>query len=371
MEQKKRVKFVNRERTQFLKTLKQRVDQYFAENNLDKQANATMVIKSVVLLGMYILPIAALYVFAPMPAWNVICCFIISGFGIAGVGMGVMHDANHGAYSHNKTVNKLMGATLNLLGGFDVNWRLQHNILHHTYTNITHIDEDIDQRLKMRWSPYFKWHPVQRYQHIYAFIAYCLATLSWVVMKDYKQFFTYSRNGVSKATKRDFYLDMFKMFAYKIMYIAYTIVIPIWVLGYSGGLIIGGFLLMHAIGGFVLSTVFQLAHVVEGAHFPMPNEKGEIENEWAIHQLLTTADFGHDNKILTWYAGGLTHQIEHHLFPDICHVHYPKLAPIVEQTAQEFGIPYIKNKGYFSALASHVKMLKKFGLQSDFDLANV
>lgn len=371
MEQKKRVKFVNKDKTQFLKTLKQRVDNYFVENNIDKQANATMVFKSVVLLSMYTLPIVALYVFNPLPGWAVVCCFIVSGFGIAGVGMGVMHDANHGAYSHNKMVNKIMGGTLNILGGFDVNWRLQHNILHHTYTNITHVDEDIDQRLKMRWSPFFKWHPAQRFQHIYAFLAYCLATLSWVVMKDYKQFFTYSRNGVSKASKKQHYWDLFKLISFKIVYILYIIVIPVWVLGYSGGLIAGGFLLMHAIGGFVLSTVFQLAHVVEGAEFPMPNDKGEIENEWAIHQLQTTADFGHNNKILTWYAGGLTHQIEHHLFPDICHVHYPKLAPIVEQTAKEFNIPYINNKGYFSALVSHVKMLKKFGLQSDFDLANV
>lgn len=371
MEQKKRVKFVNKDKTQFLKTLKQRVDDYFITNKIDKQANGTMIFKSVVLLSMYLLPLASLYIFNPVPAWAVIVCFIISGFGVAGVGMGVMHDANHGAYSHNKYVNMILGGTLNILGGFDVNWRLQHNILHHTYTNITHVDEDIEQRLKMRWSPFFNWHPVQRYQHIYAFFAYCLATISWVLMKDYKQFFTYSRNGVSKATKAQYRWDFFKLIFFKVIYVIYMIVIPIWVLGYSAGLIFGGFLLMHAIGGFVLSTVFQLAHVVEGAEFPMPNEKGEIENEWAIHQLQTTADFGHNNKLLTWYAGGLTHQIEHHIFPDICHVHYPKIAPIVEQTAREFGVPYINNSGYFTALASHIRMLKKFGLQSDFDLANV
>ncbi len=371
MEQKKRVKFVNKDKTQFLKTLKQRVDNYFTDNNIDKQANATMIFKSVVLLSMYLMPLIAMYVFNPLPAWAIMIGYIIAGFGVAGVGMGVMHDANHGAYSHNKYVNMILGGTLNILGGFDVNWRLQHNILHHTYTNITHVDEDIEQRLKMRWSPFFKWHPVQKYQHVYAFFAYCLATISWVLMKDYKQFFTYSRNGVSKASRSQYYWDLFKLIFFKVVYVFYMIIIPIWVLGYSAGLIFGGFMLMHAIGGFVLSTVFQLAHVVEGAEFPMPNEKGEIENEWAIHQLQTTADFGHNNKLLTWYAGGLTHQIEHHIFPDICHIHYPKIAHIVEETANEFGVPYINNSGYFSALASHIRMLKKFGLQSDFDLANV
>lgn len=369
MEQKKRVKFVNKEKTQFLKTLKQRVDQYFTDNNIDRQGNATMIIKSVVLLSMYLLPLATMYVFH-LPWYGVLSCFIISGFGVAGVGMGVMHDANHGAYSHNKTVNAIMGSTLNLLGGFDVNWRFQHNILHHTYTNITHVDEDLEPRVRMRWSPHFKYYPIQRFQFIYAFIAYCLSTWSWTFIKDYKQFYNYANNGVNKSSRSQKAYDLFKLIATKLFYYAYMLIIPIFVLGYGAGLIIGGFMLMHAIGGFMLSTVFQLAHVVEGAEFPLPNEKGEIENEWAIHQMQTTADFGHGNKFLTWYAGGLTHQIEHHIFPDICHVHYPAIAHLVRDTAEEFGVPYNYNETYLGALASHVRMLKKFGLQSDFDLAN-
>jgi linoleoyl-CoA desaturase len=370
MEQKKRVKFVNKEKTLFLKTLKQRVDAYFIENNIDRQANTAMVFKTIALLSMYFLPIICLYLFK-LDWYVVIGLFIISGFGVAGVGMGVMHDANHGSYSKNKFVNMMLGGTLNLIGGFDVNWRLQHNILHHTYTNITHVDEDIEPRLKMRWSPWFQFHPVQRFQHVYAFFAYCLATLSWVFMKDYKQFYTYSKNGVNKATKSEQTINLIKLIGFKIAYLIYMIVLPIYWLGYGSGLIWAGFLIMHFIGGFVLSTVFQLAHVVEGASFPLPNEKGEIENEWAIHQMETTADFAHENKLLTWYAGGLTHQIEHHVFPDICHIHYPKIANIVRNTAEEFGVPYHYNKGYFSALRSHVKVLKQFGLQSDFDLANI
>jgi len=370
MELKKRVKFTNPNKTHFYKVLKQRIDAYFVENRINPLANGRMVWKSVLLLSLYILPFVALYVFA-LPAWAVVLCFVLSGFGVAGSGMSVMHDANHGAYSKKKWVNTLLGGTLNILGGYDVNWRYQHNILHHTYTNVTHVDEDIEQRLRMRWTPFSKWYRVQRFQHIYAFFAYCLGTLSWVVMKDYKQYFTYTRNGVNKCSRKQYYWDLFKLFGFKIVYLLYTLVIPIAVLEYSAGLIIGGFLLMHAIGGFVLSTVFQLAHVVEGASFPMPNDKGEIENEWAIHQLMTTADFAHDNKLLTWFAGGLTHQIEHHLFPQVCHVHYPRIAHIVKATAAEYGLPYHYNSGYFTALASHVRTLKKFGLQSDFDLTNV
>lgn len=369
MEQKKRAKFVNTKKTQFLKTLKKRVDNYFDEHQLDKKGNSSMFVKSFILLSLYLVPIICIYVYH-LPWWAVMICFTFSGFGVAGVGMGVMHDANHGAYSHNKWINRIMGSTLNLLGGFDVNWRHQHNILHHTYTNITHIDEDIEQRLKMRWSPHYQYHPVQRFQQYYAFFAYCLATFSWTFMKDYKQFYFYSQNGVYKGSKSDIYWNFAKLVTTKIIYYLYILIIPITVLGYSAGLIIGGFFWMHAIGGFFLSTVFQLAHVVENTTFPMPDDKGEIDNEWAIHQMETTADFGHNNKFLTWFAGGLTHQVEHHLFPEICHIHYPKIANIVKETAEEFGVPYNYSDGYFTALKSHIVMLKKFGLPENFDLAN-
>lgn len=370
MEQQKRVKFTNKDKTLFLKTLKKQVDNYFEEYKLDKLANTAMVVKTISVLALYLLPLLLMFVFS-LPWWAVLLAYVVSGFGLAGVGMCVMHDGNHGSYSHNKTINKLLGGTLNILGGFNVNWKLQHNLLHHTFTNITHVDEDIHQRLNMRWSPFFKWHPAQKYQHIYAFFAYSLSTISWVLMKDYKQFYTFYRNGVNKCSKSEYYWQFAKLVFYKLSYIVYMLVIPIMILNYPSGLIIGGFFLMHAVGGLMLSTVFQLAHIVEGAEFPINNEKGQIENEWAIHQLLTTADFAHDNKFLVWYTGGLTHQIEHHIFPDICHIHYPKIAHIVKETAKEFGLPYNYNASYFKALGSHVRTLKKFGLQSDFDLANV
>ena len=118
---------------------------------------------------------------------------------------------------------------------------------------------------------------------------------------------------------------------------------------------------MHAVAGLILSVVFQLAHVVEEAHFPVPDEKGNIENEWAIHQMETTADFSRKSWLITYYVGGLNYQTEHHLFPRICHVHYPKLAPIVEATAKEFGVPYIYNETFITALKSHMSVISKLG----------
>jgi linoleoyl-CoA desaturase len=303
-QKKQRAKFTNPNKSQFLKALKTKVDGYFEEKNISKGYNTAMVIKTITLLSVYIVPFIISYCFH-LPNIVLICMYLISGFGLAGVGMSVMHDANHGSYSDSKLLNNILGKTLNILGGYDLNWRLQHNVLHHTYTNISHIDEDISPRLKMRWSPYFDKHWVQKYQHFYAFFAYLLSTLSWIFIKDFKQLITYYRNGVYAATKARVALDLVILFFIKSSYLAYSLIIPATLLHYGWGISILGFVGMHFIGGFLLSTIFQLAHVVEGTEFPMPNEKGEVENEWAIHQLLTTADFAHGNKVLTWFAGGL------------------------------------------------------------------
>ncbi|HXP51255.1 MAG TPA: fatty acid desaturase, partial [Bacteroidia bacterium] len=123
-----------------------------------------------------------------------------------------------------------------------------------------------------------------------------------------------------------------------------------------------GFFIMHWVAGCILSTVFQMAHVVEGAEQPMPDKTGIIHQDWAIHELHTTSDFARGNKFLNWYVGGLNFQIEHHLFPQISHVHYKNIAPIVEQTAKEFGLNYNLKPTFRSALASHIRRLKELGI---------
>jgi linoleoyl-CoA desaturase len=151
------------------------------------------------------------------------------------------------------------------------------------------------------------------------------------------------------------------MLFWKAIYFVYMIVLPITYLHLSGVQVLIGFLTMHTIAGLILSIVFQLAHVVENTTFPVPDEKGNIETEWAIHQLQTTADFARDNWLITYYVGGLNYQAIHHLFPRICHVHYPKIAPIVAATAKEFGVPYIYNESFGSAFMSHMRLIAQLG----------
>lgn len=104
-----------------------------------------------------------------------------------------------------------------------------------------------------------------------------------------------------------------------------------------------------------------VAHVVEGADQPLPDDRGVIHTDWAVHEVLTTANFARNNRLLNWYIGGLNFQIEHHLFPHICHIHYRHIAPIVERTAKEYGLKYNEKPTFRAALASHVRRLRELG----------
>ncbi|MDF2455154.1 MAG: Linoleoyl-CoA desaturase [Cytophagaceae bacterium] len=344
----------------FFPTVRQRVDSYFKENNLSKHYDSTMVIKTITLLSAYLLPFIAILLFQPAFGLSLIL-WIIMGLGVAGIGMSVMHDANHGAYSSNSYVSYWIGHTLNLIGGSVFNWKLQHNLLHHTYTNIVDHDDDIADKLVLRFSPHttVKWY--HKLQFVYAFLFYGILTLYWTLLKDFIQFAKYTKSGINKNSSSENTISIIKILVSKLVYFFIILVVPVVFFHIPFLQVLSGFLLMHFIAGLVLTVVFQLAHSVEGTSHPLPNADGNIENAWAVHQMHTTVNFSRHNKFLCWYLGGLNFQIEHHLFPNICHVHYPRIAGIVKSTAGEFGIPYLEKKTFAEAVISHIRTLRRFG----------
>jgi linoleoyl-CoA desaturase len=291
------------------------------------------------------------------------------GIGVAGLGMSVMHDGNHGSYSSNKRVNWLMGHILNIMGGSTYNWKLQHNILHHTYTNITHMDDDIASKPTLRLSPHTKRSKLHQYQWIHGFFLYGLTTLFWVTAKDFIQYVKYKRNKVSNVSQRESNWILAKTIILKVLYFCTYFIAPIVLFDIPFVQVLTGFLLMHFIAGLVLTMIFQLAHSLEGTSHPLPNEHGVLENDWAIHQMKTTTNFSPDNKLLSWYVGGLNYQVEHHLFPRISHIHYPAIAGIVKSTAEEFNVPYLQYKTFGLAMNAHIRFLKKLGKLPDLEEA--
>ncbi|MET0299076.1 MAG: acyl-CoA desaturase [Flavitalea sp.] len=362
------VKFVSGSKTLFFPELKKRVDQYFENHNIAKSGGFRIKIKTLVLLALYLVPFGAI-LFANLH-WAVsLLMWALMGLGMAGLGMSVMHDANHGAFSSKKSLNWAMSHILNLMGGSTVNWKLQHNILHHTYTNVDGMDDDISNKPALRLSPHAEAKPAHRFQWWHAFFLYSLTTLYWATAKDFMQWVTYRRNKVNTMTKAEYRWMLAKLIMIKAIYFFVLLVVPSVFFGVPFIQVITGFMLMHALAGLILTVIFQLAHSLEGTSHPLPDHRGVIENEWAIHQMNTTANFSPRNKILSWYVGGLNYQVEHHLFPKISHVHYPAISAIVRNTAKEFSIPYLQNDTFFKALGYHIQFLRKMGKMPDIDEA--
>lgn len=354
------IKFASRDKQEqlFAATLRKRIHQYFKENNISPKANSRMIVKSVLLVSMYLIPFVLILV-VPMNAWVALISVIIMGIGIAGVGMGVMHDACHGAYSKKQWVNNLLAGSLYLLGSNVLNWKIQHNVLHHTYTNITGFDEDIDSKGPIRLSEHVPLKKFHRFQFLYAFLFYGLMTLV-MLTNDFTRLYKYAKMGLLKSQNKDLQSEFLKMFIRKLLYLFIIFGLPLWLTPFTFWQVLLGFVIMHWVASLILSFVFQMAHVVEGAGQPESSEN--MNSDWSVHQLRTTSDFARNNKLLSWYVGGLNFQIEHHLFPNICHIHYKKLAPIVEQTAYEFGIPYNLKPTFGAALVSHIQRLKQLGI---------
>jgi linoleoyl-CoA desaturase len=355
------LKFNRTEKQDFVRTLRKRVNDYFQSNNISRYANAAMVIKTIVLLGTY----AALYAFVlsgiSSSIWLNLAVWSLMGIVTAGIGFSVMHDANHGAYSRNKTVNAILGYVINFIGGFSQNWKIQHNTLHHSYTNVHGMDEDIDAGKLLRFSPEQELLPFHKFQHVYAWFLYSLMTHMWITTKDFKQLLRYKNNGMLKQHGASFSKTFAELIFIKVMYYAYLLVIPIVFAGVAWWVTLIGFIIMHFILGFLLACVFQTAHVMSTTEFPAPDEEGKLENNWAIHQLLTTTNYAPGNRLLSWFVGGLNFQVEHHLFPNICHIHYKKISKIVKETAEEYGLPYNTLPSFRSALTNHADMLKMLG----------
>lgn len=357
-----RVKFSNNLNADFFETVRQKVNDYFKTNNISRFGNYKMVIKSIVMILLYLGPYAVLVSGAIVNPWLIWGMWMIMGFGMAGIGLAIMHDANHGSYSGNAKVNKMMGYLINLVGGSVINWKIQHNVLHHSFTNIEGHDDDITTIPILRFSPVQKYYKIHKYQYIYAWLFYSIMTVNWFLHKDIPQLMRYKKEGhLDSKQKKRFGWLMTELIMTKLLYALYIIVIPVIVLDIPWWLTILAFLTMQVICGLLLTTIFQLAHIMPNSKFPLPDNLGNIKNSWAIHQLNTTTNFSPKSKILSWYVGGLNYQIEHHLFPNICHIHYKKISPIVRKTAQEFGFPYNSEPNFLKAVKSHIKMLKTLG----------
>ena len=336
---------------------------YFKSNQIERTGDYRIWIKVIIMPLIFLIP----FIFIVTgnygsSLWSFYGLWLIMGIGIAGCGLSVMHDACHGSLSKNKKINEFIGAfVLFFVSGSTINWKIQHNVLHHSFTNIEGIDEDVSPKGVMRFCPNSPHKPFFKYQAFYAWFLYGLMTFLWATIKDFSQLFRYQEMGLLKSQGKNFKSEMIALVFRKIAYYAVFFIAPIVLLDLAWYHVAAAWFSMHFLAGTILAVIFQSAHIIPEAQFPIPNDKNEVEGDFIYHQLATTANFAPENKILSWYVGGLNYQIEHHLFPHVSHVHLPELAKIVKKTAKEFNLPYHSEPTFWGAVVNHTKFLNYLG----------
>jgi linoleoyl-CoA desaturase len=337
------------------------VDEYFADSGQSPKGDWRMYLKTLVMLGWF----GASYwllVFVASTWWQGALAMTSLAFAIAGVGFCVQHDANHGAYSRKSLINRILERTLDMLGTSSYLWRWKHNVFHHTYTNVPGVDHDIDLSPFARLAPAQPWHRAHRFQHIYLWALYGFTVFHMHFVED----FVNVKRG--KVGLHDFPrprgFRMFEVFAYKLFLLGWAAVVPL--LFHPWWVVLTFYAITWFAVGVLLGVVFQVAHCHDLAVFPEPDaDENRLDNAWAIHQVQTTANFSPNGRLIGWYAGGLNYQIEHHLFPKVCHVHYPRLSTIVREVCAEHGVRYVSFPSFAAAVRSHGRMLRRMGSGRD------
>lgn len=337
--------------------LKKRITNYFEEVGKSQTGDYPIFMKAVILMVVFLAIYIHLVFFTP-PVFFAILESVLLGGVVSAIGFNVMHDGAHGSFSKYKWVNSFAAFSLNILGGNSFMWNMKHNVIHHAYTNVDGLDDDIDIQPWMRMSSSQPKYRLHKYQHIYFWFLYSLLYVFWIFVLDYQKYFK-SRIG-NMPLKKMKLSDHLVFWGFKVFHLFLFVGLPIYMVGFTSWLV--SFLVMTLVAGLVLSLVFQLAHTVEHTAFPVPNiDTNKLDDEWAVHQIKTTANFATHNKVVSWLVGGLNFQIEHHLFPKISHIHYPAISKIIRQACKEYGIEYIEYPRVRYAVASHVAFLKQMG----------
>ena len=341
----------------FQTELHRRVQQFFATTGRFERDCPRMYMKTALILGCFF-TCYSLLVFVSSSWLTAIPLAFVLALSTAAVGFNIQHDAGHRAYSNLGWVNKLMSWTIDMVGGSSYMWHWKHGVFHHTYTNISGHDNDIELGFLGRLSPHQKRYSFHRWQHIYLWPLYGFVLIKWHLVDDFQSYIT-GKIGENRYPRPKGW-DLVVFVGGKLIFFSLALVIPMFF--HAWWMVLLFYTLVVLVTGIVLSVVFQLAHCDEQAQFPLPEgDSGRMEHAWAVHQVETTVDFAQRSRVLTWLLGALNYQIEHHLFPKICHTNYPAISKIVQQVCHEFGLQYNVHRTFLSALAAHYRWLRQMG----------
>ena len=234
-------------------------------------------------------------------------------------------------------------------------------MLHHSYPNVFEWDDDIETRGHLRLSPEQAWRPQYRSQHLYFLPLYALNSIEWIFIKDFVQYFRLRINPYQHSPPLTA-LERVEFWLSKAAYGVAFVVAPLCLQPFV--VVAAGFVVFHVVMGLLLAVFTQLAHINDAVAFPALGRAPRAD-DWAAHQVRTTANFATRNPLVNWFAGGLNFQIEHHLFPHLPHTRYPAISVMVREVTQQFGLPYLEYPTIGQAIAAHVRLLHRLSLPDE------
>lgn len=341
----------------FQKEARRRVDEYFRTSGRRQRDCPAMYVKTGIILTIFA-GLYALLVFVVDTWWQALPVAILLALAVAAIGFNIEHDGSHQAYSDHAWINRMMAMTLDLVGASSYVWHWKHSVVHHTYVNITDHDADIDVAPFGRLTPHQKRFSFHRWQQFYLWPLYGLNVIKWHFYDDFRDVIL-GRVGPTRMPRPKRW-ELVGFIGGKALLVTLALALPLvfhpaWIVLLFYGVTV-------TVAGVIISVVFQLAHCVEEAEFPLPQKhQHSMENAWAVHQVETTVNFSRRSRVQSWLLGGLNFQIEHHLFPRICHVNYPALSHVVEQTCRDFGLKYREHPSFAAGLRSHFRWLRYMG----------
>jgi linoleoyl-CoA desaturase len=356
-----KLKFTRDEGSAFYKELNEKIEQYFSEKGIHKTGNNTMICKIILYFSLDMLFYALMIVSTSAIAFYIF--YLLMGLCILLTAFNISHDAAHGVAVRSRYWNKfLFSLSFNLQGNNAYVWGKNHNESHHLYTNIEGSDIDVlnNPLFRMTESQPLKWF--HRYQHIYAPFLYLLYSLNWFLFRETLMVFNVSSRTIKIEIPKK---EVIKLILYKLLYIGYMIVLPVYLLPFGWGTVLLAFILNHCMISILFVGVLGVSHLSDFVEHPMPDQNNRLNMSWPKLQMCTSVDYNAGSRFFNWTLGGFNAHALHHLLPNICHVHYLNILPIFRELAEKHGLTYMEMP-YRKSLASHFRFLKGMGAHQTF-----
>lgn len=284
--------------------------------------------------------------------------YLLMGLSILLTAFNISHDAAHGVAVKSKFWNKLLfQLSFNLQGNNAYVWGKNHTESHHLYTNVEGSDIDVlnNPLVRMTDTQPLRWF--HRFQHLYSPLLYLLYSLNWFLFREGLMIFDISSRTIKIDIPK---VEVVKLIFFKLVYIGYMIVLPLYALPFGLGTVLLAFLLNHFMVSLLFVGVLGVSHLSDYVEHPKPDADGKLDISWAKLQLCTSLDYNADSKFFNWTLGGFNAHALHHLLPNVCHTHYLKILPIFKELCLKHGLTYMEVP-YKQSLASHFRFLKGMG----------